>query len=351
MNLRCNSYERFLLTMKETYRKRLIKCRYRMSKQLCSEEVIQFLISEDHFNDRIGESIQSKSSNFSKNTALLAELAHCSDAAFSAFKRALQSTHQGHLAKMLEEPALTDLAKRDEVLSISGHERFVESFSTVKKFPKNSETPESEEFDVLDGSRKLNVECTNLDFYQRSKDDSYPMISSPRGLAAIVTLVTDGSRASTSGKNPSDKNNLWALLRQLDYNCLAIEARGLVDAKSKLKAFANMPAHRNFDSCIVGFFLEKDSPAYHAQGAKANQDIIDIFSNHKCLHLKNKPKIFLLPSASTASSASQQETTSTKRRCCLSTEPQDTDDMTFGTTSSRLPSQSDYLAFFFRDSG
>ena len=285
--------------MSETARRALTRSRYKLAKLLNAEELIAILVAQQHLSKRSAARIQEIKNNFAQNVALLRELSRRPSSAIIAFKEALLATQQNCAVEILTSEKRFELTK------------------TL------AETDSASGYDESDGTIRF-VEPTEVEFYHRTKKNSYTMTSTPRGYALIV-VVGDCVKLQRN----EDQNNLKELLCQLGYNCDVIENSTVCDAISAIKNFSANDRHGGVDSCFVSLFCDE-------QITECDIDkIVNFFNNAECPNLRDKPKLFLIPTPLQSYSKKPREKRSSVNTC-------DVEEV----TASRLPTLSDFVAAF-----
>ena len=301
--------------MKAEEREVLLRNRFRLSRIMRPDSVMGILASRSQLSRRVKDKVDAQSDIFHKNSVLLAELSRGSSSTLDALRHALIVTKQNASVKIIEEASLDALIKR--------------------KKKENSEVLRSDADrmksqcggDLSDGSRRYFVENTDVEFYHRTKNDSYSMSSSPRGFALVVNLLASQVQG----------HSLVELLRQLGYECSIVNQQSLEAVKHSVREFANKPELGDVDSTVIALLCD-DCQRFKGFNSHMN-DVISMFDNAKCRKLRNKPKIFLLPLSYGEKTPMHCGNSSSSVTCC------NMDDV---DGSARLPTSSDFIVIYLR---
>ncbi|XP_060012468.1 caspase-2 isoform X6 [Lagenorhynchus albirostris] len=234
--------------MHPDHQEALKKNRVVLAKQLLLSELLEHLLEKDIITLEMREHIQAKVCSFSQNVELLNLLPKRGPQAFDAFCVALRETKQGHLEDLL----LTTLAGLQHipppvwsprhVLSCDYHLRL--PFPVCESCPPRKQrrlSPDTVEhsLDHGDGPPSLQVKYCTPEFYQ---------------------------------------------------------AHYQLEMQEKLRDFAQLPAHRVMDSCIVALLSHgMEGGVYGVDGTLLQlQEVFRLFDNANCPSLQNKPKMFFI---------------------------------------------------------
>ncbi|XP_058387942.1 caspase-2 isoform X4 [Diceros bicornis minor] len=227
--------------MHPDHQEALKKNRVVLAKQLLLSELLEHLLEKDIITLEMRELIQAKVGNFSQNVELLNLLPKRGPQAFEAFCAALRETKQGHLEDLL----LTTLSGLQHVLP-----------------------------------------------------PAYRLRSRPRGLALVLSNVhfTGEKDLEFRSGGDVDHSTLVALFKLLGYNVHILLDQTAKEMQEKLQNFAQLPAHRLTDSCIVALLSHGvEGGIYGVDGKLLQlQEVFRLFDNANCPSLQNKPKMFFI---------------------------------------------------------
>lgn len=271
-----------------------------LAKQLLLSELLEHLLEKDIITLEMRELIQAKVGNFSQNVELLNLLPKRGPQAFDAFCVALRETKQGHLEDLL----LTTLSglqcahprlSCDYDLSLAFP--VCESCSPCKQLRLSTDTVEHS-LDSRDGSPCLHVKPCTPDFYQTHCQLAYRLQSRPRGLALVLSNVrfTGEKDLEFRSGGDVDHNTLTTLFKLLGYDVHVLHDQTAQEMREKLQKFAQLPAHRVTDSCIVALLSHGvEGGIYGVDGKLLElQEVFRLFDNANCPSLQNKPKMFFI---------------------------------------------------------
>ncbi|KAG9344931.1 hypothetical protein JZ751_009471 [Albula glossodonta] len=293
--------------MKETTKRMLGACGMlerdknmlrKRSVSLCKEMVvdellIQMLQADGILTDSMAESILAETTSQKRNWRLLSLLPKRGPQAFSSFCTALRETEQEHLCAMLTEH----------------RERCVDSplplpmQDTAK--PKRARMQESLEMCLDADSPGISavLPCSH-DFYLSHFQQSYRMVSSPRGLALVISNVTFDPPAPTGLPNDLDRRVggevdeevLRKVFTELDYTVTLYRNLSAQGMRACIEQFTRRPDHRVVDSCVVCLLSHGvEGAVYGSDGQLLELDwVFQSFDNAHCPQLQNKPKIFFV---------------------------------------------------------
>ncbi|MGH0115118.1 UNVERIFIED_CONTAM: hypothetical protein FKN15_070638 [Acipenser sinensis] len=212
--------------MLKSHQEVLRRHRVSLAKQLILGELLQYLLAADILTDNMVETVMSKVGSFSQNVEFLCLLPKRGPRAFEEFCAALRDTKQEHLEKLLRQ----NIAR-----------------------------------------------------------ESYRMLSSPRGLALVVSNVqfdpTTHDLDFRSG-GEVDEITLTNLFSALDFR----------EMKAELEQFSRLEEHRLADACVVAVLSHGVEGAVYGVDGKLVQldEIFQYFDNSSCPNLQNKPKVFFI---------------------------------------------------------
>ncbi|XP_004860557.1 caspase-2 isoform X3 [Heterocephalus glaber] len=212
-----------------------------LAKQLLLSELLEHLLEKDIITLEMRELIQAKVGSFSQNVELLNLLPKRGPEAFDAFCVALRETKQGHLEDMLLT-TLSGLQHMLPSLSCDYDMRLpfpvCESCSPHKQLRLSADVVEHS-LDNGDGPPCLQVKPCTAEFYETHHQQ---------------------------------------------------------EMQEKLQSFAQLPAHRVTDSCIVVILSHGvEGSVYGVDGKLLQlQEVFRLFDNANCPSLQNKPKMFFI---------------------------------------------------------
>ncbi|KAM9078251.1 caspase-2 isoform 2-T2 [Megaptera novaeangliae] len=227
--------------MHPDHQEALKKNRVVLAKQLLLSELLEHLLEKDIITLEMREHIQAKVCSFSQNVELLNLLPKRGPQAFDAFCVALRETKQGHLEDLL----LTTLAGLQHILPpLSCDYNLSLPFPVCESCPRRKQrrlSPDTMEhsLDHGDGPPGLQVKSCTPEFYQTHYQ---------------------------------------------------------LEMQEKLQNFAQLPAHRVTDSCIVALLSHGvEGGVYGVDGTLLQlQEVFRLFDNANCPSLQNKPKMFFI---------------------------------------------------------
>ncbi|XP_061054826.1 caspase-2 isoform X2 [Eubalaena glacialis] len=227
--------------MHPDHQEALKKNRVVLAKQLLLSELLEHLLEKDIITLEMREHIQAKVCSFSQNVELLNLLPKRGPQAFDAFCVALRETKQGHLEDLL----LTTLAGLQHILPpLSCDYNLSLPFPVCESCPCRKQrrlSPDTVEhsLDHGDGPPGLQVKSCTPEFYQTHYQ---------------------------------------------------------LEMQEKLRNFAQLPAHRVTDSCIVALLSHGvEGGVYGVDGTLLQlQEVFRLFDNANCPSLQNKPKMFFI---------------------------------------------------------
>ncbi|KAF5907712.1 chloride channel protein 1-like, partial [Clarias magur] len=211
--------------------------------------------------------------------------------AFSTFCAALKGTEQEHLFNLL-------IRFRDQ-------ERF-----SATKLPlpteecavpaKRARTQESMEM-CLDADSPVTtavLPCTQ-EFYLSHCAQAYPMSSSPRGLALVLSNVRFEAGLSdldTRRGGEVDEEVLRRLFTELNFTVYLKKDLTLQAMRACIEQFARQPEHARSDCCVVCLLSHGvEGSIYGIDGKLLELEwVFEQFDNAHCTLLQNKPKMFFI---------------------------------------------------------
>ncbi|XP_058579976.1 caspase-2 isoform X2 [Neofelis nebulosa] len=274
--------------MHPDHQEALKKNRVVLAKQLLLSELLEHLLEKDIITLEMREHIQAKVGSFSQNVELLNLLPKRGPQAFNAFCVALRETKQGHLEDLLLT-TLSDLQHAIPPLSCDNDWSL--PFPMCESCPPHKQlrlSPDAVEhsLDNGDGPPCLQVKPCTPEFYQTHYQ---------------------------------------------------------LEMQEKLQNFAQLPAHRVTDSCIVALLSHGvEGGIYGVDGKLLQlQEVFRLFDNASCPNLQNKPKMFFIQACrgdETDRGVDQQD----GKNSAGSSECEESDDSK-ELLKTRLPTRSDMI--------
>ncbi|KAF5914449.1 hypothetical protein HPG69_016400 [Diceros bicornis minor] len=269
--------------MHPDHQEALKKNRVVLAKQLLLSELLEHLLEKDIITLEMRELIQAKVGNFSQNVELLNLLPKRGPQAFEAFCAALRETKQGHLEDLL----LTTLSGLQHVLPpLSCDYDLSFPFPVCESCPPHKQLRLSTD-DSFYGNWRL-----------EQLVQAYRLRSRPRGLALVLSNVhfTGEKDLEFRSGGDVDHSTLVALFKLLGYNVHILLDQTAKEMQEKLQNFAQLPAHRLTDSCIVALLSHGvEGGIYGVDGKLLQlQEVFRLFDNANCPSLQNKPKMFFI---------------------------------------------------------
>ncbi|XP_019308594.1 caspase-2 isoform X3 [Panthera pardus] len=286
--------------MHPDHQEALKKNRVVLAKQLLLSELLEHLLEKDIITLEMREHIQAKVGSFSQNVELLNLLPKRGPQAFNAFCVALRETKQGHLEDLLLT-TLSDLQHAIPPLSCDNDWSL--PFPMCESCPPHKQlrlSPDAVEhsLDNGDGPPCLHVKPCTPEFYQTHYQLAYRLQSRPRGLALVLSNVhfTGEKDLEFRSGGDVDHSTLVTLFKLLGYKVHVLLDQTAQEMQEKLQNFAQLPAHRVTDSCIVALLSHGvEGGIYGVDGKLLQlQEVFRLFDNASCPNLQNKPKMFFI---------------------------------------------------------
>ncbi|XP_035689393.1 caspase-2-like [Branchiostoma floridae] len=121
------------------------------------------------------------------------------------------------------------------------------------------------------------------------------MSSFPRGYALILNN-TEFNKLPNRRGGDVDLHNMKALLEGLSFETYILQNMTAQTIRDEIRAFSKREKHGKMDSCIVVLMSNgtKDT-IFGTDGELVHlDDILTMFDNENCPHLKGKPKLFFI---------------------------------------------------------
>uniref|UniRef100_A0A8C7GP05 Caspase-2 n=1 Tax=Oncorhynchus kisutch TaxID=8019 RepID=A0A8C7GP05_ONCKI len=294
--------------MLERDRRGLRKCSVTLCKEMVVDELfIQSLQTDDILTDSMAESILVEPTSHKRSWRLLSLLPKRGPRAFSSFCSALRDTEQQHLCALLTESPERDGERQMVKLSIFFViQRYVDSplplpFQERMVPAKRARTQESMEM-CLDADSPITssvLPCTP-DFYLKHCQQSYSMVSSPRGLALVISNVSFDPCAAPdldSRKGGEvDEEVLRKVFTELDYIVTVRRDLTAPGMRECIEQFGRRQQHQTVSSCVVCLLSHGvEGAIYGTDGQLLELDwVFEAFDNAHCPLLQNKPKMFFI---------------------------------------------------------
>ncbi|KAF4088187.1 hypothetical protein AMELA_G00079560 [Ameiurus melas] len=262
-----------------------------LCKELVVDELlIQYLQAEEILTESMAETILAETTSQKKSCRLLMLLPKRGPRAFITFCAALKETEQEHLFNLLirfrDKKRLTD-----PKLPFPTEECAVPA--------KRARTQESMEM-CLDADSPLTtavLPCTQ-EFYLSHCAQAYPMRSSPRGLALVLSNVhfEPELELDTRRGGEVDEEVLRRLFTELDFTVSLQKDLTLQAMQVCLEQFSRQPEHAVSDCCVVCLLSHGvEGSIYGVDGKLLELDwVFERFDNARCPLLQNKPKMFFI---------------------------------------------------------
>ncbi|XP_066219019.1 caspase-2 [Saccopteryx leptura] len=286
--------------MHPDHQEALKKNRVVLAKQLLLSELLEHLLEKDIITLEMREHIQAKVGSFSQNVELLNLLPKRGPQAFDVFCVALRETKQAHLEDLL----LSTLSGLQHVLPpLSCDYDLSLSFPVYESCPPHKQlrlcTDTAEHpLDNGDGPPCLQVKPCTPEFYQTHYQLAYRLLSRPRGLALVLSNMhfTGEKDLEFRSGGDVDHSTLVTLFKLLGYEVHVLLDQTAQEMQEKLQNFAQLPAHRVTDSCIVALLSHGvEGGVYGVDGKVLQlQEVFRLFDNANCPSLQNKPKMFFI---------------------------------------------------------
>ncbi|XP_026781752.2 caspase-2 isoform X1 [Pangasianodon hypophthalmus] len=304
--------------MKEQDKVALKKNSVALCKELVVDELlIQYLQAEDILTESMAESILAETTSQKRSWRLLTLLPKRGPRAFSTFCTALNETEQGHLSNLLirfrdrensptqSESEISFTQDSSPAKKRKDQERFTDpklplSTQECEVPAKRARTQESMEM-CLDADSPLTtavLPCTQ-EFYLSHCAQAYPMSSSPRGLALVLSNVRfepELSELDTRRGGEVDEEVLRRLFTELDFTVSLQKDLTVQAMRACIEQFARQPEHAVYDCCVVCLLSHGvEGSIYGVDGKLLELDwVFESFDNARCPLLQNKPKMFFI---------------------------------------------------------
>ncbi|XP_062321787.1 caspase-2 isoform X3 [Osmerus eperlanus] len=285
--------------MQERDKKALRKRSVILSKEMVVDELlVQSLTADEILTDSMAESILVEKTSQKRSYRLLSLLPKRGPRAFSSFCSALKDTEQHHLSALLTEYSESDSREADtkRLLDSPFPLSTQEGVFTAKR-PRTHESVEM----CLDADSPITtpvLPCTP-DFYLSHYPQSYPMVSSRRGLALVISNTVFEATApdlETRKGGEVDEEVLRKVFTELEYQVTVQRDLTAQDMRMCIEAFRRQQDHGNMDSsvlCLLSHGVE--GAVYGTDGELLPLDwVFEAFDNAHCPLLQNKPKMFFI---------------------------------------------------------
>ncbi|KAI5618165.1 caspase-2 isoform X1, partial [Silurus asotus] len=281
--------------MKELDKLTLRKNSVALCKELVVDELlIQYLQAEGILTEAMAENILAETTSQKRSCRLLALLPKRGPRAFSTFCTALNETEQEHLSNLLLRPDCVFCLQRfaDNKLPLPTEECAVPA--------KKARTQESMEMSLDADSPYTTalLPCTH-EFYLSHCEQAYPIRSSRRGLALVLSNVhfqPELSDLDIRRGGEVDEEVLRRLFTELDFTVNVHKDLTLQAMQTCIEQFARQPEHAVSDCCVVCLLSHGvEGSIYGVDGKLLQLDwVFERFDNSRCPLLQNKPKMFFI---------------------------------------------------------
>ncbi|XP_006887236.1 PREDICTED: caspase-2 [Elephantulus edwardii] len=286
--------------MHPDHQEALKRNRVALAKQLLLSELLEHLLEQDIITLEMRELVQARVGSFNQNVELLNLLPKRGPRAFEAFCAALRETKQAHLEDLLLD-TLSGLQHGPPPLSCDYDVRLplpvCESCPPPKQLRLTTDT-EEHSLDSGDGPPLLQVTPCTPEFYQTHCQLAYRMQARTRGLALVLSNVhfTGEKDLEFRSGGQVDHSTLVTLFKLLGYSVHVLHDQTAQEMQEKLQDFAQLPAHRLTDSCVVALLSHGVEGAIYGVDGKLLQlqEVFRLFDNANCPSLQNKPKMFFV---------------------------------------------------------
>ncbi|KAM9327080.1 caspase-2 [Gastrophryne carolinensis] len=272
--------------MQEHHKNALTRLRVTLVQEVMPDELVEHLLAAGILTQYMKEQIESKGVTFRKITTLLDYLPRRGPHAFTIFCDALRRTQQEHLAELLEEKAQNAAPIETRV-----------PLSVQERAPRGGQPWQESEMSLDYGDGPGIVAYTSIDFYFCHYKQAYKMISRPRGIALIISIVQfSAPELDYRQGGEVDLAALKQLFSHLNYELRLrsnLTAQGIL---AELDDFSRLPDHSQLDSAIVAILSHGvDGAVYGSDGNLVQlQDVFTQMDNAHCPQLQNKPKMFFI---------------------------------------------------------
>ncbi|KAI5106233.1 caspase-2, partial [Silurus meridionalis] len=304
--------------MKELDKVTLRKNSVALCKELVVDELlIQYLQAEGILTEAMAETILAEPTSQKRSWRLLTLLPKRGPRAFSTFCTALKETEQEHLSNLLfrfkdrvnsptsSESEISFSKDSSPAKKSTEQERFADN-----KLPlpteecavpaKKARTQESMEMS-LDADSPFTtalLPCTH-EFYLSHCEQAYPIRSSRRGLALVLSNVhfqPELSDLDIRRGGEVDEEVLRRLFTELDFTVSVHKDLTLQAMQTCIEQFARQPEHAVSDCCVVCLLSHGvEGSIYGVDGKLLQLDwVFERFDNSRCPLLQNKPKMFFI---------------------------------------------------------
>ncbi|XP_006861254.1 PREDICTED: caspase-2 [Chrysochloris asiatica] len=285
--------------MHPDHQEALKRNRVLLAKQLVLTELLEHLLEQDILTPEMRELIQTRVGSFNQNVELLNLLPKRGPLAFEVFCAALRDTKQAHLEELLLATlgALQCGPRLSCDYDLGLPLPVCESCPPLKQLRQTTDTLEHS-LDSGDGPPCLQVKVCTPEFYQTHCQTAYKMRAQTRGLALVLSNVrfTGDKDLDFRSGGDVDHSTLVTLFKLLGYNVHVLLNQTAQEMQTKLQDFAQLPAHRLTDSCVVALLSHGVEGAIYGVDGKLLQlqEVFRLFDNASCPNLQNKPKMFFV---------------------------------------------------------
>ncbi|XP_018590674.2 caspase-2 isoform X2 [Scleropages formosus] len=263
--------------MQDGERWALRTCTAALGDQLVVDEhLVQILLADGIITESMAEAILVEPTSRKKCWRLLSLLPKRGPRAFSSFCAALRTTEQQHLCNLL-----MDHIQRNAENSVeSSLPLGIQEDAVRAKIPRTNESL-AMCLDADSPVTKAVLPCAP-DFYISHCKRAYTMISSPRGLALVISNVTfDPTLPELVDRvgGDVDEDELRRVFAELDFRVTVARNLTAQGMRNCIEQFRDRPDHQAANSCVVCLLSHGvEGAVYGADGQL----------------LENKPKMFFI---------------------------------------------------------
>ncbi|XP_018590657.2 caspase-2 isoform X1 [Scleropages formosus] len=280
--------------MQDGERWALRTCTAALGDQLVVDEhLVQILLADGIITESMAEAILVEPTSRKKCWRLLSLLPKRGPRAFSSFCAALRTTEQQHLCNLL-----MDHIQRNAENSVeSSLPLGIQEDAVRAKIPRTNESL-AMCLDADSPVTKAVLPCAP-DFYISHCKRAYTMISSPRGLALVISNVTfDPTLPELVDRvgGDVDEDELRRVFAELDFRVTVARNLTAQGMRNCIEQFRDRPDHQAANSCVVCLLSHGvEGAVYGADGQLLELDwVFQAFDNAHCPLLQNKPKMFFI---------------------------------------------------------
>ncbi|XP_039272871.2 caspase-2-like [Styela clava] len=144
----------------------------------------------------------------------------------------------------------------------------------------------------------VKVRPTSLEFLRSRMNDSYPLFKLCKGITLLISVTEFEPVACLDDRLGGERDcaRLELMFQQLSYENYQLKNGTAAEIWNTLKNFSSWAKLAEFESCFIVLMSHGQDGIIFGRDGKAVSlpDVYDLFSNEKCPHLQNKPKVFLV---------------------------------------------------------